>query len=362
MSLVNKQMAEKEVDNEESAPHCQVFTIAPQIKKRKLVIHLDLNNTILVSDAVCKQGPSAALNVYLSTVTWGQMSDKGEWTWLNDCTSVSPSCPDAINYFSQFGRSSDFTDTPMGQCFKDVQNRHLQLLEWPGEADSVFTLLGEDKKRYHFILPSFFHLLERLHQQGRHFSVLLRTYGTDLARVLPVVQAALKGKHPLFPQLRDVPLCVDLTPGRIRCSKRDVVLTRGSERVSTKANNKNIYDFFNTVTGIGGFQDHFDWWARNNFSSRGGKPFWIDPNDCDVQHIFIDDNIRINEEDSIVNCQMLLQDENGHRLRIVPTAELYKICLVQTDLLRAIADIDYFVKCIQLCEENYDQYLSNLHE
>lgn len=46
-------------------------------RKKKIVLHIDLNNTILVSDAVTKQGTVAALEYFLSTVTWGRMT-KGE--------------------------------------------------------------------------------------------------------------------------------------------------------------------------------------------------------------------------------------------------------------------------------------------
>lgn len=45
----------------------------------------------------------------------------------------------------------------------------------------------------------------------------------------------------------------------------------------------------------------FSRWASNTFSIRGGKPFWVDPFDQSVQHIFIDDNIRQNDEDTIVH-------------------------------------------------------------
>ncbi|KAM4651819.1 uncharacterized protein O3C94_014177 isoform 2-T5 [Discoglossus pictus] len=295
----------EEEDSDPPESPCPGALTGPQIKKRKLVLHLDLNNTILVSDAVTNQGPHAALNMYLSTVTWGQLSDTGEWEWLGDRPSVAPPRPGAISYYSQFGRSSDFTNTPVGHRFKETVARHMELLEWTGEPDRVFTLRGEDRKKYHYILPSFFHLLQSLHQQGRDFCVLLRTFGTDLPSVLPAVQSAMMGNHPLFPQLKNVPLTVDLTPGRIRCSNREAVLTRGSERVTTKGDKSNIYKYFSNVTGIRGFQDHFDWWARHSFTNRGGKPFWVDPDDCDTQHIIIDDNIRLSEEDTIVNCQAL---------------------------------------------------------
>ncbi|KAE8612356.1 hypothetical protein XENTR_v10012827 [Xenopus tropicalis] len=330
-----------------------------QPKKRKLVLHLDLNNTILVSDAATGQGPRAALNSYLSTVTWGQISETGEWMWLSDSVSVTAPCNNAVNYYTQFGRNAQFTDTKMGKRFKEIFDRHMRMLEWQGQANNMFTQKEGDGTVYHWILPSFFHLLENLHQQGREFSVLLRTFGVDLPLILPALHSALLGEHPHFPQLRKVPLNVGLTPGKIRCSTREVVMSWGSDRISTKADKESIYKYFNSVTGIGGIQDHFDWWARNHFSGDGGKPFWIDPSDRDTQHIFIDDNIRLNEEDTIVNCQVFMNQQHKPQPRKVTTSELYGICLVQNDLLRAIAEKDYFLDCIRVCEENYDRYLSN---
>ncbi len=41
---------------------------------RRIVLHFDLNNTVLVSDAVTGQGTVAALEYFLSTVTWGRMT------------------------------------------------------------------------------------------------------------------------------------------------------------------------------------------------------------------------------------------------------------------------------------------------
>lgn len=46
--------------------------------RKKLVLHIDLNNTILVSDAVTGQGTLAALDSFLTGVTWGKMSKHGK--------------------------------------------------------------------------------------------------------------------------------------------------------------------------------------------------------------------------------------------------------------------------------------------
>ncbi|XP_069499373.1 uncharacterized protein [Ambystoma mexicanum] len=370
-------------------------------QQRKLVLHLDLNNTILLSDAITGQGPKAALNSYLSTVMWGKLSptgrhqgstsgdpdmisspspkmqdsllhvlgpsarhqrgvrtrnkSEGEWETLSEVPSVLSPSEGAINFYTQFGRSDDFTNTSMGQRFKNIHSDHLHMLEWTYPPDKVFTL-SEDGKSYHWILPSFFHLLKTLHLQGRHFSVVLRTFGTDLPKVLHALQCAVDGRHPQFPDFQMMSLPIDPTPGQIQCSKQEVVLTHGAECFSTKTDETNVYKYFSSMEGIRGFRDHFDWWVKNAFSSKGGKPFWIDPHDPSVQHIFIDDNIRLNEGDCIVQTKVCME---GNPCQTIGVSELYNVCLVQTDLLRAISEKDYFLECIRICEERYTDYINN---
>ncbi|XP_061474841.1 uncharacterized protein LOC133380810 isoform X2 [Rhineura floridana] len=333
-----------------------VMILSP--KKRKLVLHIDLNNTILVSDAITGQDPRAALNYFLSTVTWGKISPTGEWQWLSESPSLHPPCQGAVSFYSQYGRNTKFTDVPLGRQFYDLHRRHLGLLEWQGQPHPLLSSQDEQAKHYHLVLPSFFHLLESLHQEKRRFAVVFRTFGTDLPRVLQAVRCALEGEHPCFPALRDISLPVDLSPGKIRCSKRKVVVTQGVERLSTEDGDRRMHLYFSSREGLCGFQDHFGWWAKNEFSSQGGKPLWIDPYDASVHHICIDDNIRLNDSDTIIHPQVFT-GQGSSCLRTTPTSELYNVCLVQTDLLEAISDMSYFCHCIRRCEENYDSYLAS---
>ncbi|XP_033875732.1 uncharacterized protein LOC117411954 isoform X1 [Acipenser ruthenus] len=337
---------------------CSVHLELPQSRRRKLILHLDLNNTILVSDAVTKQGTVAALDYFLSTATWGRVNRQGSWEWLSDLPSLLPPCQGAVTYYSQFGRVQDFTGTAEGQRFCGVLKEHLSLLEWRGEEDEELAVRGEDGRLYHWLLPAFFQLLQALKSQHREFCVVFRTFGTDLARVLGAVQRVLReGTHPLFTGLQALPMPLNPTPGRIRCSKKNVVLSRGSERVSTRGDERSLYRYFSDLQGLGGFQDHFDWWAHNSYSNLGGKPIWIDPSDPEVQHIFIDDNIRLNDEDSIITPKVFL-GKTGTQTRTALTSELYDVNLIQTDLLRAISDHNYFSERIRICEENYEKYLN----
>lgn len=118
--------------------------------------------------------------------------------------SLLPPCEGAVSYYSQFGRVVGFTKAGPGRCFRKVFEEHLELLRWPSDlpAHKELSVKGEDGKLYHWILPSFFQLLQDLASQGIEFSIFFRTFGTDLPRLLMVVQRALEhGTHPLFPVL-----------------------------------------------------------------------------------------------------------------------------------------------------------------
>ncbi|KAL1021197.1 hypothetical protein UPYG_G00010050 [Umbra pygmaea] len=329
------------------------------LMKKKLVLHVDLNNTILVSDAVTSQGTVAALEYFISTVTWGRMSQKGKWEWMSDSPSLLPPCIGAVSYYSQFGRVPGFTSSAEGRRFRGVLDEHLAMLRWPEELkrDRELTVKGEDGQLYHWILPSFFQLLRDLVAEGREFAILFRTFGSDLPRVLSAMSRVLtQTSHPLFPDLPALKLNVNEMPGQICCSKKGVVMSRAEDHFSTHDGERALYQYLSFVQGLGGFQDHFDWWARNDYSNLGGKPLWVDPFDQNVQHIFIDDNIRQNDKDTIVHPKVFLE-QGGSETRTASTSELYDLCLVQTDLLRAISDPGYFSQRINICQENYDRNL-----
>ncbi|XP_051518692.1 uncharacterized protein LOC127420438 [Myxocyprinus asiaticus] len=343
---VNSSRTSKKKDPTESVPRRTA---------KKLILHFDLNNTVLVSDAVTRQGTTAALEYFLSTVTWGRMT-KGKWEWLSDSPSLLQPCEGAVTYYTQFGRVANFTTVGPGRRFWNVLKEHLELLQWPSDLpeDKELCVKGEDGKLYHWILPSFFQMLQDLSSQRVELSIIFRTFGTDLPRVLTAVQRAVEhGSHPLFPDLPSLKLKVNLIAGQIRCSSKGAVLTCGEGCISSRDGERCLYQYMSSVEGLRGFQDQFDWWARNNYSILGGKPIWIDPFDSKVQHIFIDDNIRQNDEYTIVHPKVFL-DPEGLQTRTASTSELYDLCLVQNDLLKAISDPSYFTKRIQMCMENYE--------
>lgn len=144
------------------------------------------------------------VHVDIHSITHSSSDSSGKWEWMSDSPSLLQPCTDAVTYYSQFGRVAGFTTVGPGRRFRKLLEEHLELLRWPPDLpeDKELSVKGEDGKLYHWILPSFFQMLQDLTSEGLEFSVIFRTFGTDLPRVLTAVRRAVEdGSHPLFPDL-----------------------------------------------------------------------------------------------------------------------------------------------------------------
>ena len=60
-----------------------------------------------------------------------------------------------------------------------------------------------------------------------------------------------------------------------------------------------------STEGLCGFVDDFKFWQDNTYHHTAGKPLWIDLSDTSVHHVIFDDNIRVTDDDSIVDVRVL---------------------------------------------------------
>lgn len=58
-------------------------------KKRKLVLHFDIRNTLIVADSVTSITVEQALNAYLTGVLWGREEQNNNWQWKSKTPSLS---------------------------------------------------------------------------------------------------------------------------------------------------------------------------------------------------------------------------------------------------------------------------------
>ena len=373
-------------------------------RKRKLVLHFDIRNTVLVADSVTNVTVEQALNSFLTGVTWGNDHD-GEWVWHSMEPSLVPPRPDSITFYKYLERTlvrtpmdrtelriatGDFVHRPLGEEFLPYFENHLELLKWnypyTQARDECLTMRGKDGQRYHYILPSLYNLIQSLVQRNRDFAIVIRTYGLDCANVLKSLSYGLKGNHPGFRS--PVNLRVDVTPGSIirsgndcvcletysspkesDCKMANVFACKSSEKAKLTGSvpsqvvhklhhERDMYRFISNLHGIAGFVDDFPYWQSNSYSYSAGKPFWIDGSDVGVHHIFFDDNFRAYEEDSIVDVRKFEESkQTARRLTKQEIAEFEDVCLVQADLLQSVEDHDYFINKVQVCENNYSKFL-----
>ena len=348
-------------------PLIKGISIKPQ--NRKLVLHFDVRNTILVADSVTDDNVEEALNSYFTGVTWGTNTPQG-WKWASDTPSLKPPVSGSITYYKFLERqlvrtpedrlalrraTGDFTQRPFAKCFNEYFQKHLRLLRWPHSiGDPKLTMTGYDGKFYHYILPAFFYLLHFLHKTGRDFAVIIRTYGLDAPNVLATTEHALSGHHPSFS--KSIPIPVHLEPGKVTRSSRGMTFELASGK--KWSSESDILAMLDSLTGVNAFVDDFTYWQSHNYHHTSGKPVWLDKALPNVHHIFFDDNLRTMDIDSIVDLRVV-EEGKGRSLEPEEMSKFDNILLVQANLLESTQNTRYFIEKVRLCESNYTKYLEN---
>ena len=347
------------------------------LPKRKLVIHLDARNTILVADSVTQIGVREAFNSYLTGVTWGVETADGEWKWAGlDPTLQAPPDINAVTYYkhceqrlvrtpSDRGRlrqvTGQFTED-LGVGFRRFLQQGLDNIRWTNSnTASNLVMTDKDGLRYHYILPAVFQLIAHLQRSNREFSIVIRTYGTDAPNILKALETSLQGNHPDFSHLRPVHVNHSIANITRDGDKHDVTLhsTFAGSEFQRVTNHRDIYEMLSASSGVSAIVDDFQHWQRHDYHHTASKPLWIDTSDVATQHVFFDDNLRVTDTDSIVDLLLFDRDVTTAR-SVTRTSDIKRFenaCLVQADLIESTRNREYFIEKLARCEKLYDEIL-----
>ena len=349
---------------------------------RKLVLHLDVNDTVFIGDSITKQvTPEAALNEYLVDVAWGRVDESGNWICHSNSLYEKPPDDESVSYYRyaqakyrgkprhQFkAHIRRFTEEEIGKPFRRFYEQMIQALQFPWDLKCTNNVeLPSFKDRegvlYHCIVPSFYRLLDYLIESRREFSIIFRTFGGDGQIALQAARDFIEGKCAKNPQgTHTGNFCKDLVENpKLKVNFSTGEITRSSDQICLKfpgdaphSNLRDIYTYFSHTNGIQLLTDDYEWWKAENFRSSAAKPLLIDLLDDSVHHIMFDDNFRPWEaEDSIIN--VLLAKEGS--FYTVNPAEFDDICVVKADLYHSICNQNYFIDKIEMCERNYSKFL-----
>lgn len=348
-------------------------------KRRKLILHFDIRNTVLVADSVTNVSVEQALNSFLTGVVWGREGQDGNWNWHSEHLSLTPPAEDVVTYYKYLEKkyvkntndrtqlrlaTGDFSQSEIGKIFHPHFKNHLELLKWRHDFEvdthNCLTMSGKDGQQYNYIVPALYKCIHHLVETKRDFAIVFRTFGLDAPNVIKSLEHGLNGNHPGY--RKSVLLKVNENVGTVKRSDTEptvFTVTTADGKAENYTGDRAIYDMLSESTGISGFRDDVHYWLENSYHHETSKPHIIDPFDQNVQHIFFDDNFRAYEDDSIIDVRLFETRgaKDARSLTKTEVAQFDNVCLVQADLIKCIEDENYYVDRIRECESNYTLFL-----
>ena len=334
----------------------------------RLVLHFDVNKTIVMTDSAQGAGVDCLVNMLLSECAWGRLEPGPRWAPVGRLAGDRPEAdPQLMTYRSFLDSFALPDDAPLAAAAGDAaaaatpaarKAARLDLkrrFTEPGHPGamfrSVFDVLtarlgaledaccrgaaGDGRSHCSHghsvlrprLLPSFFNLLLHLQAQRREFTLILRSFGTDLPAVIDEINEFAEGHHPNYPDAR-----LDGSDGRVdvRIQHPDSVgafartsagtdgtcLLMGAPRDLLAAVRYTAGDVVAAATAPGArllttfpaihaaltdpppdgvsrafaLRDFYPFWRATGESGRGGKVFPMRAG-LDAVSVFFDDNI-----------------------------------------------------------------------
>lgn len=383
--------------------------VLQRCSRKHLVIHMDINKTIIQVDAAGGRTMDDVLNSNLATSTYGFIDPiNGQWKALygpldDPVVTAEAQGTEVVTYADYVDRlhrappgMQDLPKAERDAVWKTVTHGRRQATRkftFPGEVGEAYAPLVELQRQhlkhgdaYYHIIPSFFRLVNTLSDLSFPFTLIFRTFGSDLGDVLQEWKSFVLGTHvcqpsgPILQRLKanyieplsgsvfrqgdDMYICygprVSLTnylkPG-FEGTDPDSVLSHlqqapgctSAYKTSFADLKDHLVEYFARSNNVGGLVDYYPNWAQSAEHRTGGKVFPIAQNDPHFYYVFFDDNIFLGDEHSIVD----VREADGAESILDATVER-KYC-VQANAFKAIVDEDYFVNALCECLRLQDE-------
>jgi hypothetical protein len=352
----------------------------------KLILHFDINQTLILEDKAGGDTFEDALNLIVCKSAFVRIKGGGgtaqeakeatsvdQLEWMNGhpidgsavdpnkvvCTSWDwpPGCVPfhRVALLKGVGRAFTEKGNP-GHPLRGVYKRLREAMTIPETDTPVDARLTTDCGKFWLVVPSFFEMLAGLTMTLRNFSLVFRTYGSEAAKVVHALNAFAEGKHPFargVPSLASDP--EDAWTGRYQDDGK-YTLTRTAGVATTALDEtaavKRLEDRDAEGPSAHAVVDDYAWWKANYHAPEAGKPLWIDLADKRCHHVFFDDNIHNSDADSIVAVRVRDRETapftplSGFR-----ALHLQGVFLVRVPTMLAILDDTWFLARLQDAEQ-----------
>jgi len=404
-------------------------------------LHFDINETVLLGDdaggdsrhestqkmlaksAFCRIPESSTLSwektQELKPTHWWDGQEIGKetsipplytgWKWPEKC------CPYYRTAYKRYAKS--FTESGNhGQIYKPVLEACEALLPSKNgilsrncrDADGLS--LSDDKNRHNIILPAFYetlcHLIESYQKTSENkesensktppFTVVFRTFGSDLPEIASVVTAFAQGNHPDYPDINFPPMCLPedrLYQGRWKVVESiDDNVGDDDEAKSGTAKEKFVYQLWTSdetqlvasgddeilelLSGskdessapfsIFGIRDDYPSWKAHKFHPTTGKPIWVPKYDDETDgcvpyshHLLFDDNIHNLPNDGIACVRKEVQAGSFETVDGADMDSYQGVHLVRVPTVEPVLNPQWYIQQIEKARKNLQSKLKS---
>ncbi|XQJ30142.1 hypothetical protein NXY56_006221 [Leishmania guyanensis] len=371
--------------------------------KKHFVIHMDINKTIIQVDQAGGRTMDDVLNSNVAANTYGYIDPTdNQWRPLYGPSDAPVAQPDTYSgpimsydtyidslYCAPPGMQ-ELSKAERDAVWRTVSNLRRQATRkftFPGEAGEAYAPLVDLQRQhlghsdgYYNIIPAFFHMINTLSELNLQFTLIFRTFGSDLSAVLEEWRSFVFGMHackpsgpvlqelkenyvePLsgsfFRQADDIYICYgprvslssyftssfqETDPAKVLEHLHQVPGCTSACKTSFADLKDHLVAYFSRSKNVGGLVDYYPSWAQAAEHRTGGKVYPISQNDPNYYSVFFDDNIFIGSEHSIVDIR------ETHGAKSIVDMEVERKYCVPVNAFKAIVDKEYFVKELCTC-------------
>ena len=344
----------------------------------RLILHLDINETILLGDDAGGDSRHDSLQKMLAKSAFCQLpdSDSGSLKW-DDTLQVSPThwwdgqemgkeseMPPLYTGWKWPDKCCPYYRTNLKKFSKQFVNQHHGSIYKPILERCEEELAGSHDDH---ILPAFYRTMEYLITQDQPFTLAFRTFGSDVEEVANLVTDFARGKHPDYPNVRcpQLELSSDLLY-QGRWKKLDdgsavYQLWNQDETKLVASGDAEVLRLLDQVT-VCGIRDDYPYWKENKFDPTAGKPVWIPlftNESLDTpygHHLLFDDNIHNLPNDGIACVRRQSVDGKFETMdRATMHSETQGLHLVRVPTVEPVLNPNWLVEQIQKAQVQLQQ-------
>eukprot|EP00913_Durusdinium_trenchii_P021407 g20119.t1 len=141
------------------------------------------------------------------------------------------------------------------------------------------------------VIAAFFELVAELIKNGRSFSIVFRTFGSDLPAVQAEFNAFCAGQHPRYPDMR-LDGSAQGKPDLRLVAENTGSWYRAADDLSIDLHIKT------SQPSVLALRDYFPYWQKGGQHGPYGKLLPVNPTDHRCHAVFFDDNVTLDTEDT----------------------------------------------------------------